>query len=82
MVAAAIGAAVSTTVYGLIENAAVQIAARMLWGISYASLNLATLAYAVSDRPNAGKRGRRQPGRDRHGAGDVAGGRRWPWRSA
>src|SRR5216683_668831 len=56
MVAAAIGAAVSTTVYGLIENAAVQIAARMLWGISYASLNLATLAYAVSDRSNAGKR--------------------------
>jgi MFS family permease len=56
MVAAAIGAAVSTTIYGLIENAAVQIAARMLWGISYAALNLATLAYAVSDRSNAGKR--------------------------
>jgi hypothetical protein len=32
------------------------VAARMLWGISYASLNLATLAYAVSDRSNAGKR--------------------------
>ena len=30
--------------------------ARILWGISYASLNLATLAYAVSDRANAGKR--------------------------
>jgi hypothetical protein len=28
----------------------------MLWGISYASLNLATLAYAVCDRSNAGKR--------------------------
>src|SRR5260370_10107422 len=28
----------------------------MLWGISYASLNLATVAYAVSDRSNAGKR--------------------------
>ena len=28
----------------------------MLWGISYASLNLSTLAYAVSDRANAGKR--------------------------
>src|ERR1700704_5361048 len=51
-----IGAAISTTVYGLIENAAIQVAARMLWGISYASLNLATLAYAVSDRYNAGKR--------------------------
>jgi MFS family permease len=56
MVAAAIGSVVSTTLYGLVESAAVQIAARMLWGISYASLNLATLAYAVSDRSNAGKR--------------------------
>ena len=56
MVAAAIGAAVSTTLYGLVESPAVQIAARCLWGISYASLNLATLAYAVSDRANAGKR--------------------------
>ena len=56
MVAAAVGAAVSTTIYGLIEDAAAQIAARILWGISYAALNLATLAYAVSDRVNAGKR--------------------------
>lgn len=56
MVAAAVGSAVSTTLYGLVESSAVQIAARILWGISYASLNLATLAYAVSDRPNAGKR--------------------------
>lgn len=56
MVAAALGAAVSTTVYGLVENAALQIAARMLWGMSYAALNLATLAYAVSDRSKAGKR--------------------------
>ena len=56
MVVAAIGSVASTTLYGLVESAAVQIAARMLWGISYASLNLATLAYAVSDRSNAGKR--------------------------
>lgn len=56
MVAAAIGSIVSTTLYGLIESPAVQIAARILWGISYAALNLATLAYAVSDRANAGKR--------------------------
>lgn len=56
MVAAAVGSAVSTTLYGLTESSAVQIAARILWGISYASLNLATLAYAVSDRANAGKR--------------------------
>jgi hypothetical protein len=38
------------------ESAALQIAARILWGISFAALNLATLAYAVSDRSNAGKR--------------------------
>ncbi len=56
MVMAAIGSVVSTTLYGLVENEAVQVAARMLWGVSYASLNLSTLAYAVSDRANAGKR--------------------------
>jgi len=56
MIAAATGAAISTTVYGLVESAAIQIAARILWGMSYAALNLSTLAYAVSDRANAGKR--------------------------
>ncbi len=56
MIAAAVGSAISTTAYGLFEDATVQIFARILWGISYASLNLATLAYAVSDRANAGKR--------------------------
>jgi MFS family permease len=56
MVVAAAGSAVSTTLYGLAENEAVQVAARLLWGVSFASLNLSTLAYAVSDRSNAGKR--------------------------
>ena len=56
MVMAAIGSVVSTTLYGLAENDAVQVGARILWGISYASLNLSTLAYAVSDHANAGKR--------------------------
>lgn len=56
MIAAAVGSALSTTAYGLFEDTTVQILARILWGISYASLNLATLAYAVSDRANAGKR--------------------------
>ncbi|HZX85329.1 MAG TPA: MFS transporter [Reyranella sp.] len=56
MVMAAVGSVVSTTLYGLVESEAVQIAARMLWGVSYAALNLSTLAYAVSDRANAGKR--------------------------
>lgn len=56
MVGAAVGSAVSTTLYGLVDSEAVQVVARMTWGISYASLNLATLSYAVSDRANAGKR--------------------------
>lgn len=56
MIAAALGSAVSTTLYGLVDDATIQILARVLWGISYAALNLATLAYAVSDRANAGKR--------------------------
>ncbi|HEY6983556.1 MFS transporter [Reyranella sp.] len=56
MIAAAIGSVISTALYGLAASTGVQIAARMLWGISFAGLNLATLAYAVSDRANAGKR--------------------------
>ncbi|HYC65483.1 MAG TPA: MFS transporter [Reyranellaceae bacterium] len=56
MIAAAIGSIASTTAYGLDGGDVLQIAARMLWGISFAALNLASLAYAVADRPNAGKR--------------------------
>ena len=56
MVTAAVGAAVSTTCYGLDGGDALQIAARMLWGFSFAALNLGSLAYAVADRANAGKR--------------------------
>lgn len=56
MVSAAVGATVSTALYGLAQSEAVQVGARILWGVSYAALNLSTLAYAVSDRTNAGKR--------------------------
>lgn len=56
MIAASVGSIVSTSLYGLAESAALQVLARMLWGASFAALNLATLAYAVADRPNAGKR--------------------------
>lgn len=56
MMAAAIGSVISTVLYGLAGGTGLQIAARMLWGVSFAALNLATLAYAVSDRANAGKR--------------------------
>ena len=56
MIAAAVGSVVATTCYGLDGGEALQIAARMLWGISFAALNLGSLAYAVADRANAGKR--------------------------
>src|SRR5260221_12036356 len=57
LIAAAVGSIVSTTLYGLGDGAPLQIAARMLWGLSFAALNLATLAYSVSDRANAGQQG-------------------------
>ena len=56
MIAAAVGSIVSTSLYGLAEGAALQVVARCLWGISFAALNLSSLAYAVNDRANAGKR--------------------------
>jgi MFS transporter, DHA1 family, inner membrane transport protein len=56
MIAAAIGSVVSTTCYALDGGEALQIAARILWGVSFAALNLGSLAYAVADRANAGKR--------------------------
>ena len=56
MILAAVGSVVSTTCYGLDGGEALQIAARILWGISFAALNLGSLAYAVADRANAGKR--------------------------
>jgi len=56
MIAAAAGSIVSTSLYGLADSAALQIVARCLWGISFAALNLSSLAYAVNDRANAGKR--------------------------
>jgi MFS family permease len=56
MIAAAAGSIVSTSLYGLADSAALQVVARCLWGISFAALNLSSLAYAVADRANAGKR--------------------------
>ena len=76
MVMAAIGSVVSTTLYGLVENDAVQVAARMLWGISYASLNLSTARLCRQRPRQCGQARGRQPGGDRPGAGRVAGRRR------
>ena len=56
MILAALGSVVSTACYGLDGGDGLQIAARILWGISFAALNLGSLAYAVADRANAGRR--------------------------
>ena len=55
-IAAAVGAIVSTGMYGLVSGEMWLLAARVLWGLSYAALLLATLAYAVTDRGAVGAR--------------------------
>jgi MFS transporter, DHA1 family, inner membrane transport protein len=56
MIVAATTAAISTLAYAVATHEAALMAARVLWGVSFAALNLAVLSYAVSDRVNAGKR--------------------------
>lgn len=55
-IGAAILAALSTALYGLGHGPASMLAARILWGLTYASLVLATLTYAVEYRESAGTR--------------------------
>ncbi|QQS10880.1 MAG: MFS transporter [Rhodospirillales bacterium] len=56
MIAAAATATLSTLGYVVAPREEFLMAARVLWGLSFAALNLSLLAYAVSDRANAGKR--------------------------
>jgi MFS family permease len=56
MIVAATTAALSTLAYAIATHEVVLMGARVLWGISFAALNLAVLSYAVCDRANAGKR--------------------------
>jgi MFS family permease len=53
---AAATATLSTALYGLGQGPSVLVFARLLWGLSYASLVLATLSYAVEFRARAGTR--------------------------
>lgn len=55
-IGAAVAATVSTALYGLAQEPTVMLAARILWGLTYASLVLATLSYAVDYRKSAGTR--------------------------
>jgi MFS family permease len=56
MILAAVTATISTLGYVVAPGEALLMAARALWGLSFAALNLGIIAYAVSDRANAGKR--------------------------
>jgi len=53
---AAVGATVSTALYGFGQGPAVILFARVLWGLTYAILVLATLTYAVEYRAQVGTR--------------------------
>lgn len=55
-VAAAIIATFSTALYGISQGPATMLAARLLWGLTYATLVLATLSYAVESRESVGTR--------------------------
>jgi MFS transporter, DHA1 family, inner membrane transport protein len=55
-ITATAAAVVSTGLYGLGHGPAVLLGARVLWGIAYAVLLLATLAYAVEQRAGVGAR--------------------------
>ena len=53
---ASVTAVISTAMYGLFQGWAPLLAARILWGLSYAALLLVALGYAASDRSRTGTR--------------------------
>lgn len=55
-IAATVTAMVSTLMYGIVSGGPALLVARVLWGLSFAALNLAALSYAVADRARAGRR--------------------------
>lgn len=55
-IAAAIVATISTALYGIGYGPATMLLARVLWGLTYAVLILATLSYAVESRHSVGTR--------------------------
>jgi MFS transporter, DHA1 family, inner membrane transport protein len=56
MIGAASTATLATLGYWYPAGEAALMASRVLWGLSFAALNLSMLAYATSDKANAGKR--------------------------
>jgi MFS family permease len=55
-IVACVGGASSTVMYWLFDGGWALLAARLLWGMSFAALTLTTLAYAIADRRRAGAR--------------------------
>lgn len=55
-IAAAVTATLSTAIYGISYGPATMLIARVLWGLTYATLVLATLSYAIESREQAGTR--------------------------
>ena len=53
---AAVVATLSTAIYGFAQGPFAMLIARILWGLTYASLVLATLSYALAFRAKAGTR--------------------------
>lgn len=55
-IAAAITATLSTALYGIVQGPTLMLAARILWGLTYATLVLVCLSYAIEARERAGTR--------------------------
>lgn len=55
-IAAAVTATLSTAIYGIGHGPGALLFARVLWGLTYATLVLATLSYAIESRDSAGMR--------------------------
>ncbi len=55
-IGAAIIATLSTALYGFSQGPATMLVARILWGLTYATLVLVTLSYAIEVRKSAGTR--------------------------
>jgi MFS family permease len=55
-IAAAVVATLSTALYGISQGPVMMLVARILWGLTYATLVLATLSYAIASRERAGTR--------------------------
>lgn len=55
-IAAAVTATVSTALYGVSQGPGLMLVARLLWGLTYATLVIATLSYAIESRQSTGTR--------------------------